>query len=371
MKSVTKNDPRHGSRLSLTLRSIHGMHCAGDKLKELEDLTVAVSFSGSSNNMQVSSFTMCDRTGNLAVESEPLQTDNSWLGTDKGRIALLAKFRQNDDEPADVSGGSTPRRKSSPHVSLDVANQSDNKKKLPLIAFNRDSVAVSRVANEYVRQMGAPDAPDHETICWDESPIPDILELRVVLRSQNGPHGGDLGVAHVVFEPKRLQFCPRTFLDLKVKPSANGGSASRKGRSNSLGEDVWVAFAKEAFVRVQVDMTPCKCAMQAQTQRLPQENIEDILLRLKENEEIAIARAKARNVPGNKQYARRNQSEKRGLFCNGGAEIKETIQNFIDAMTRCQGRAPRRKQRSGFLPDLLRASSTMESTIETRESMEV
>lgn len=404
-----------GSRVELTIQSIHGIVGVGTAVHQPMDFAATVSFKGSARNMQVSSFTMCGRTGNLVIESNPLEIDSSQEEQDddsltkpQASLPLVAKFNDPKDARRSLPSCSMSTSSSSssshrPHLKLKLSgNKNRRVPQRSLTTVNRSSL---------IQQSPSQDGGDGSTtddsrgasIYWDaeNDVMPEIVELHIVLCRNNFPTSSNTdteedaiceeGIAHLLFygtqselglttmylrikkkqqQPQHAFSSPVTTHDLALYPSSSSSSST-----GSL-----VSFLEDAYIRVQVDVTKLDSTGQSPDDLVLSERYEEdkkmrtIVSQLQEHEEMAALRAKVNRMGmegaaeggGGGDDPRDNRNPRRFL-CSSGLDFGDTVRVLMDAFTKCDGK--RRKKGSKSLIPIIRTKSTMESTIETRDSL--
>lgn len=369
-----------GSKVDLTLQSIHGI--VSDK--DPRDVMAAVSFTGSASSMQVSSFTMCGHTGNLVIESNSLELDpDSSTGNDcddarnsqpsNSKFLSFATFNDPMEGRRSLPSCamSTDSNASSyrPHLQLKLSGPKPNAPKRSLATANKASAIQQNQSLSEDASVLSNDCSRGGSIHWEAEcdAMPDIVELHVVLRNEDRSICQE-GVAHLIFYGGNQREMGTTTMDLRIK---NKRPLTPESTSNTP-EDSSFSFAEDAFIRVVVDVSSSdRPAPSPEEIRLSdhfdEQKIGNIMFKLKEHEEMAAARAM------NIKLGLQNQDEPpkntpRRMFCNSGLDFGETFRTIIDAFTRCEGRRGKQSDTKSFMP-ILRTSSTMDSTIATRESL--
>jgi len=365
-----------GSNVDLTLQSIHGIN---SKMNPY-DVTAAVSFTGSASNMQVSSFTMCGRTGNLLVESNVLEVAKEEGANDasnevvrkSSEVSLFATFNDpiKGRRSLPSSGTSTSSNSSSrPHLKLKLSESNPNVPKGTLSNINRTSAIKQNPSLvEEGHSIKSSDGSRGPSIQWEGGgeAMPDIVELHISMRTSEHTLCHE-GIAHLVFYGSKRELGVTT-MDLRIKQKQPLHPDSPSDPNN-----IFISFAEDAYIRVQVEITPDDHPAPAPEEiilsdHFDEQKIGSIMTKLNEHEEMAAARAKAHKMTFEK-HDELGKNVSRRIFCNG-LDFGETFRAVVDVFTKCEGKKRRRNNRKGFFP-VLRATSTMESTIETRDSMQL
>jgi hypothetical protein len=196
----------------------------------------------------------------------------------------------------------------------------------------------------------------------DESPTDDknasldIVELHITLRNRDYSICTE-GKARIIFDEDGRKLGTKT-MDLAIEKNRQGSSHPHLG------------FSHDAYIRVRLDvsttdnpsLSPGEIRL---SEHFDQKAMDGLLVKLKEHEEIADARAKVDKL----KFPQEEKGSPRRFFCNGGLDFVDTLRGVVDALTRCDREPTKgRKARGGFM-QIIRSNSTMDSTIETRESM--
>lgn len=353
--SVAPVDPK----IEVTLESIQGITAEISSL-DFGDVTASVAFAGSAPSMKVSSFTMCSRTGKLVVESNFLQemVNLHHSRSDGGSSVPIPSDDGNSNPPGDrkqhfratfndpmegrrsfsssslVSSSSTTSSSSRPHLQLRlspdiIASQSEC-----------DSERSTRTANG--------------PLIGDKDTSLDIVELKITLRNPDYSICTE-GTAHI-FLGREKRKLGSTTMDLPIH------QCLQEHASPFLG------FSDNASIRLQLKVTSAHQPSASPgeitlSDNLNEKEIEGLMNRLKEHEERAETKAKA-STPKDTP----DQRSSRRVFCSSGLDLAETVKGIVDVLTRCDRRPQKSRKSRGFFP-ILRSNSTMDSTIETRDSL--
>ena len=383
-----------GSRVELTIQSIHGVVGVGTAANQPMDFTAAVSFKGSARNMQVSSFTMCGRTGNLVIESNPLEVDSTTAGEDftpHRSLPLMATFsdpkeaRHRSVQSCSMSTSSSSSSQR-PHLKLKISGSKNRHvPQRSLTTVNRSSVVQQSPSQD--GGDGSTDGSRGVSIYWEaeNDVMPDIVELHIVVCKNNTNSDTEEdaiceeGIAHLLFYGSQSEL-GLTTMDLRIKKRqpqhvSATTTADLALHPSSSGS---VSFLEDAYIRVQVDVTALDSTKQASDDLALSDRYEDeikmrhIVSKLQEHEEMAALRAKVNRMGLDGAAAaeanEHNDSKfHRRFLCSSGLDFGDTVRVLMDAFTKCDGK--RRKKASKSLIPIIRTSSTMESTIETRDSL--
>ena len=336
-----------GLKIELTLHDIHGVVSETD----FGDVTATVAFTGTASSMQVSSFSMCGRSGNLVIESNILETvtadnqaatDSLVIETsdDKAeglRRQLFATFNDpmegrrtiSSSGHSTSSSSSTPR----PHLQLKL---SSSKQVPPNETLN------PRISSGTCR-------PGAEKCAWLE-----IVVLHVTLRNHDFSICTE-GTARIILDEEKRELGTQT-LDLPIQCNPQQHSHAQLG------------FSRDACIRVRLVVTTADHPSPSPgeirlSEHFDQKEMDGLMSKLKADEEIAEARTKV-NVS---KFPQEEKGSRR-IFCNGGLDFTETLRGVVDALTRCDRPQSKSRKSRGFIP-IIRTNSTMDSTIATRESL--
>jgi hypothetical protein len=358
-----------GSKIVLTLQSIHGILCKADEGHPYPPgVTAAVSFTGSASDMQVSSSTMCVRTGQLVVESNAMDFDKD--STNKRESSDYPMFATFDDpmegRRSPTSDGSQSTSSSGfscrPHLTLKMPQKNETSPSVPLGAVNRDSRVVESDGSSSVRSEESREFSRGPSVMWEEgSDMPDIVELHISLRSEDNSICRE-GIAHLVFFGSQKEL-GNTTMDLRIKSKG----PSNPNAPSKVTDQPLLCFESAACVRVQVEITsedqPAPSPKHIElSEHFDEQKIGNIMEQLREHEELAAARTKAANFTMNEEAVEKRRPFSK-LFCQNGVEFRQTFQAFFEALRPCDGK--KRAHRGG----IVRMNSTMGSTIATRESL--
>eukprot|EP00539_Tryblionella_compressa_P007306 CAMPEP_0178754828 /NCGR_PEP_ID=MMETSP0744-20121128/12376_1 /TAXON_ID=913974 /ORGANISM="Nitzschia punctata, Strain CCMP561" /LENGTH=359 /DNA_ID=CAMNT_0020408783 /DNA_START=23 /DNA_END=1102 /DNA_ORIENTATION=- len=355
--------------IDLTLQSVHGVvwEPHNDNIQDGGDnentgavsrIKACVSFAGSAPNMQVSSFTMCSRTGNLVVESNGLEAEEAdpTISPDIQSI-MCAKF----DDPLE----SKRVRLSSSHSASSGNSGSSHR---PHLQFQLPS---GKDEEEPDRYQG--------TTKGDKS-----IELHITLRSDN-PEADNIsheGIAHLDI-PEKFESLPLT-LDLPIAQKSRTVLVTEPTTPQDQQKQV-ILFDQSAYIRVVLSLAPARGEKGASDDKdtngsdlVLSENLDEIQLggivkKMQENEEMDEAQCKAAKLLNEMRNAEQQPTKKFNSFsfCNGSSEFKYSFLAFFDTMRGCEG--PRKIWKSKCTdPDQdLFLNTTMASTIDTRDSLEI
>lgn len=261
--------------------------CKGDIHKKDEGprvphVTAAVSFSGSANDMQVGSSSLCPRTGILVVQSEPatlvsMPDDADQKGDDS--FPLVAHWDVGNNGGTGGSSATGPAKK--PHLTIRLPSRDPKLPSVSLEQMNRDCNVVPRVSPGLQdTDLSSEDGEEGidgrseargPSVVWSASGagMPEIIELNVSLMvgteslvadetdrpasptsscsSWRTTHAPQEGIAYLVFFGHDKV---STTMDLPVKrlPSQKVDDEHEGGPMVTL-ED-------EAMLRIRVDVFP-------------------------------------------------------------------------------------------------------------------
>jgi hypothetical protein len=355
--------------IELTLQSVQGIVWNPDKYASGENVAsrirACVAFSGSEPNMKVSSFTMCPRSGNLVVESNGLECDED--NASKSGTMMCAKF----EDPLEAKQARL-RLSSSQSASSGTSYSTYR----PHLQFEMSKIS-STIENE----------DDYQEPMLASSYRDGSIELHVTLRSDE-PYANNIcveGVANLHI-PTKFETLPVT-LDLPITPTMP--TANEESSTGSMAEhchDMIRFDNNKATIRVLLCLAPhrprdglSKDPSSSKTELVLSDNLDEIQLggmmrQMHEKEEIEDARiraAKLLNTRHRPETAAEHQRQRRyWVLCNGTSEFGLSFQTFFDILKGCSGH--RRNLKSKMDPDQdLFLASTMASTIDTRDSLEI
>ena len=333
-----------GLKIELTLHDIHGVVSETD----MGDVTATVAFTGTAPSMQVSSFSMCGRSGNLVIESNILETvaadnlaatiktsDDKAEGLRRQRFATFNDPMEGRRSIAS-SGQSTSSSSSTPRPHLQLKLSSSKQVPPPIERPNsRDSSRTCPAGGE-----------KH---AWLE-----IVVLHVTLRNRDYSVCAE-GTARIILGEEKRKLGTQT-MDLAIQSDPQQKS------------HVQLGFSEDAYIRVRLVVTSADHPSPSPgeirlSEHFDQEEMDGLMSKLKADEEIAEARTKV-----NMSKFPQEEKGSHRIFCNSGLDFTETLRGVVDALTRCDRRRTKGRKGRGFIP-IIRTSSTMDSTIETRESL--
>lgn len=338
-----------GKQIEVTLQAIHGIVSESD----ISDVTATVAFTGSASSMQISSFSMCGRTGNLVIESKALEAvadecqaltgaspkENSQETVERSRQQFIATFNDPTGGRRSIASCSQSTSSSSltsrPHLQL------------------RLSPSTPIPQNELLMKGGETRS---STPASDKNASVDIVELYITLRNRDYSVCVE-GITHIIFEGQ--QRCTTKTVDLLIQENPIGSSCP----------PIW--FAQDAYIRVDIGVATENHPVPSPDEILLSENLyqtdmDSLILKLKEQEELV----EARDDVSKRRFPQTEKGAQRRVFCNSGLDFGETLRGIMDALTRCDRSPGKRRKGRGFIP-ILRCNSTMDSTIETRESLKI
>jgi hypothetical protein len=344
--------------IDLTLQSVHGIvwnPSIKDGVSERISVKACVSFSGSAANMKVSSCNMCPRTGNLVVESN----DFGFPEDKDVPSKLLATF----EDP--LEGKRSRRRLGSSH-SGSTSSSSSASSYRPHLKF---------LLEDGGKEQGS--------ISPDEAKQSDrTIHLHVTIRSVDATNDIYLeGIAHLIVGQK-FDLLPQTLqlpIAMKTNPSSTPPLSDRTSR---------ISFDDSAYVSVVLKSSRDKYqsgSMDAATLPEPElvlsENIDEkelggMMKIMHEREEMDEARFRAVRLKfrglDKGDDERRNRKSRQWMFlCTGPNELKQSFQVFLDMLRGCDGKGMMRKTKCLDPDQEIFLNTTMASTIDTRDSLEI
>eukprot|EP00980_Cylindrotheca_fusiformis_P003297 scaffold743_cov117-Cylindrotheca_fusiformis.AAC.16 len=357
--------------IDLTLQSVDGIVWHSEKGDtDVPVLRASVSFAGSPRNMQVSSFTMCGKTGNLVVESNHLEIKKAH----DGKYPMFASFGEAKAEEfsrKQSTFSTTSTASSLPHVRLDSSVKSlgtASTASMSIEEANRESLFLpdGRLlleSNPGVEVAANGQADDsmlsmEQSLEWDmnSSDRPDVVDLNVSLRTEDNEIVKE-GIAHLVLYGMQ-EDSGVTTLDLPLKEK----QPNPKTVSNHSKKQVF-SFSPQAFIRVQlttisdtVPDLPGGATSGLSSSIKGSVEIGNLVERMHQHEAVQAAKAEeAKNTfqPVAPSMAPAQSPQSR-FFCGA---VPET---FFDAF-RCETKGQKSND--------LRPAFTFDSTIITRESL--
>lgn len=213
--------------------SLTGIEAGTDILcGDSPQVTATVACGGSAKEIQVVSSTLCGYTGQLIVESEEILCR---------RRNIVAEWRDWERSPI------TQRPR--PHMRIRLRRRNSDLLE-PLTKANRDSLVVAcgtlneqknkAIDQEQVESSNSFSSGDsrRNSLIWtseSEETLPEILELKVRLRSKDPKYADQAGVAHlVVFGHEDDQDVHVMDLPVKSSPQLNGYQASNDSRPPAM-----------------------------------------------------------------------------------------------------------------------------------------
>ena len=357
--------------VELTLQSVHGVIWKPDKYAAEENLIkrvkACVAFSGSAPNMQVSSFTMCPRTGNLVVESNCLEASGvEPAAEDSQQQMMSARF----DDPLDATQVKQRPSLSSSHSASSGASGSSCRPHLQF-ELSDDSSETNVVPDKY-----------QEGIVSSSSSGDRSIELQISLRSDD-PEANNIrheGVA-ILNVPAKFENLPIT-LDLPISSRPDAAVVSEDSSAGSLvDKSEMLSFDTSAYVRVVLCLAAHRLQQglsqdpsSSQPELVLSDNLDMLQLggmmkKMHEREEIEDARMRAAALKSPNDDANEHKRRNSAFFCNGSSEIGGSVQTFFEILKGCGGQSRNLKTKD-FNQDLF-LNATMASTIDTRDSLEI
>ena len=342
--------------IELTLQSVHGIvwnPLGKYASSEVMPMKACVSFSGSAPNMKVSSFNMCPRTGNLVVESNDLVCCDD----DQTCSKMSAMF----EDP--LEGKRSQRRLGSSH-SASTSSITSNSSYRPHLQF----------------QLLDPDHKN-ERGPEQEKKSQRTIDLLVTIRSDDTTN--DIyqeGIAHLVIGDK-FDSLPIT-INLPISPI----SLANPNAPSDTTDQSLVFFDDTAYIRVRLSSPRSKNhfgSLDGSAHEQPEIVLSDhidenelggMMRMMHEREEMDEARFRAvrlsfrgveKSGEGNKRARHSN------FFCNGGSDLKQSFRAFFDVIRGCDGGKMWKKTKCLDPDQEIFLNTTMASTIDTRDSLEI
>jgi hypothetical protein len=380
------NDPNARPEVELTLKSLHGITWKsgeGDTpegYSEPPNVTATVAFTGSASNMQVSSSTMCSRTGHLVIESLSMNPDEArqTCGSDTCH-PLVATFQdavegRNSALPTPTSASSVDSSLR-PHLSLRLPSRDPKLPSVPLAEVNRssrvvpgDQPQVESVAAEST-VTSATKEPWRQSVLWSPTGtvMPEIIELNVTLRSEDNTVYQE-GIAHLVFFQQGESGI--TTLDLPVKKKAGHVEPMFTLEPDAYIR-VHIAIIKSAGRVPSPTPTTTTASSEWSQEMEVEQKLTEVMDQLKENEDMALARGKAAKLELHEQAAEtpnKRWGPPSPMMC-AAFDVRKTVQAFGDAFRICD--TPKAYNKGFDDHGVKFTNSMMGSTIATRESLEI
>jgi hypothetical protein len=362
--------PLPANAVELTLQSVHGVVWRPDKYTAEENLVkrvkACVAFSGSAPNMQVSSFTMCPRTGNLVVESRCLEAvEKTEDASSDSQQTMSARF----DDPLQTDQIKLrPSLSSSHSASSGISSTSCR----PHLQFELLDQQESRKDENPDKYQGA--------IVSTSSSSDRSIELHISLRSDD-PEASDIrheGSATLNI-PDKFENLPIT-LDLPI--TSRPDAVTEDSSAGSLVEkSEKILFDSSAYIRVVLCLTAHRLqqgltqdASTSQRELILSDHLDETQLggRMKmmhEKEEIEDARIRAARLLNTRNDVGEQKRRNSPFFCNDSSEFGGSFLTFFDILRGCAGHRKNLKTKDHD-PDLF-LNATMASTIDTRDSLEI
>jgi len=348
-----------GIKVDVTVLDITGIMAESD----IRDATATVSFTGTVSSMQVSSLNMCSRTGNLVIESKMLETvepeEHTTSRTDAspierdGTIEVISRrnlYAEFNDPMVGVGGG---RRSMTSCGHSTSSKSSSQRPHLQLILSSPQPVPQNKVL---VTSRGGDDKV-HSTM--------ENVELHITLKNRDYSICTE-GTACVTFDEDKQQMGTKT-MDLAIRCCQDKDTREDDDPSP-------LTFSEDASIRININVTPADHPSPSPAEitfaeHCDQEEIDDFVSKLNHDPEIT---AEARSKVNKLKFPQQQQDENKGprrMFCNAGLDFGETLRGVVDALTRCDKRTTKGWGKNHGIIPILRTNSTMDSTIETRDSL--
>lgn len=218
-------------RIEVTLESLEGLQLTGSG--DLHDISASITFSGSVPSMQVRSCSVCGHSGQLLIESECFELDES---KPDGRAWISAKFSSQG-----------------PHLTVPLPPHQSEQQPLSvakkLAESNRDCLVIKDDNSEFMSIASSEMRRQHEvrrgaSVVWsaDTTCLPEIVELTIRLSSE--PQ--QMGMSHlVVFSNEKERGCYTMELPIKQQVDRE----DHQQRSNAV-------FTAQSRIRVRVRLLP-------------------------------------------------------------------------------------------------------------------
>ena len=326
--------------IELTLQSIRGLRYGngnGNSKDDMSGIKAYVSFSGSVPNMKVSSFAMCPKRESLVVESNTPELDEEARSNPAKKKIISITFNDSSREKRmsqrlSSTNSSSPETSSTsyqPHLQFDL--QKENK--------------VDKQRSETEAEATHASNPRHDK----------IIRLHITIRSVDGNIWSE-GVSDLTVSYNNIIGLPLT-LDLPIK---------KKSYKNS--EQPQIYFEDDAYIRVHLNgilrrLHDLPSGSNASQELGFSDQVGEIQLggtvkKIHEKVEVEKARVKAIKV----NLIKEGNGTKR-FSCNGPVDIKYSFMAFLDGIRGLRTKCVDPEE------ELLFTSTTMTSTIDTRDSL--
>jgi hypothetical protein len=303
--------------------------------------------------MKVSSFNMCPRTGNLVVESNDLEISED----DNATTKLSATF----EDP--LEGKRSQQRHGSSH-SASASSTSSSSSYRPHLLFQLEDPEQKERSNLEQGRKSERTIDMHVTIRSNGSAIEINCE----------------GIAHLIVRGS-FDSLPLT-MNLPISPKSH----ANPNEPSDTAETSQIAFDDTAYVRVLLSCPRDRNqpgSLDATSHQQPEivlsDNIDEnelggIMRLMHEREEMDEARFRAvrLNFRGLEKSGEGNRKPRHWmLLCNGGSSFKQSFQAFFDVVRGCDGGNMWKKTKCVDPDHEIFLNTTMASTIDTRDSLEI
>jgi hypothetical protein len=345
--------------IELTLQSVHGIVWNPSRKyadRERLSMKACVSFSGSAPNMQVSSFNMCPRTGNLVVVSND-------LGISAEHETLSSKLSATFEDS--LEGLRSRRRLGSCH-SASGTSTSSNSSYRPHLQF----------------QLQFADQKEENPEQGQGEKSERTIDLHVTIRSDDAANDDIYheGIAYLIVGAK-FDSLPVT-MNLPITPKFHPNPNAPMDTE----EHSQPFFTDSAYVRVLLSSARNKNrpgSLDAPTTPEPElvlsDNIDEkelggMVRMMHEREEMDEARYQAVRLDfrGLDKTGEGNRKARHWMLnCSGGNDFKQSFQAFFDVVRGCDGKRLWKKAKCLDSYNEISMNITMASTIDTRDSLEI
>jgi hypothetical protein len=382
-------DGHRGTNVELTVRSLHGIEWQVNSELALEapPMTATVAFTGSASNMEVSSSTMCARTGRLIIETNAINVDTEQLRQQQPErtpmtpspsgstsnsadakditrsFRLVANFCDTEEgrrSPplCQISSSSILGLASRPHLRLGLPPHDPNGPFVPLSKSNRDSRIILSSCDDTTAWLESEEAT---STCSTGSKLttilPEIIEVHVALRDESEVSGVfQEGIAHLVLFGNQKGNGP-CILDLPIKRKMYGNPIFPTDPASTTLSTM--QLEPSAFIRVQVSifsdqalpkpLPPPRATMPKQIFESNKEigGIMDHLRYINESRQFGFlqrtspeAAAPAVEGSGDKVGSNKNKKITKKTFLSsrfacGGFDLIQSLQSFVEDARGC------------------------------------
>jgi hypothetical protein len=327
---------------------------------------------------------MCPKTGSLVVESSDLEVNgfepdesSSSISSDSKKITSIKMMSAKFDDPLEAK--QSRRRLSSSHSASSITSGSSYRPHLQFQLSGDNTVEENEVDDKYDCNS-------------DKGETTTCIELHIMLRSDD-PDVSNIcqeGIAHLDV-PKKFENLPIS-MDLPIIQTSSTSTADSSLDENTEEQQAsMIQFSNNAYIRILLSLAPdrhegiANDPSKSHSDLILSENLDEIQLGgmvklMHEKEEIEEARQRAAKLgikdnSNNDQNINANNPKRRNwiFWCNGSNDFNHSFQTFFDVVRGgCDGPKKMWTKTKCMDPNQdLFLSTTMASTIDTRDSLEI